>query len=230
MNVITYQRGQVVEYYNHGEICESFLLVPGMQMLNDSVLAFVYIVIIAYVYIGVYLAMDVLLEAINHITSRQEIIKQMNPQTKKTQEKKVKIWNPAIANLTMMVLGSCAPEIILNIIEAVQIISLKDVSQYKSDREYIGFSTIIGSAAFNVFFISAICIYAPTKEKDINEKRDVSVERGTKKLNYMGHYIIVICFNILAYIWLLIIMKVSSPDIIEMWEAIGEEFNEQVGC
>eukprot|EP00347_Sterkiella_histriomuscorum_P010084 403338741 len=220
INVITYQRGQVVEYYNHGEICESFLLVPGMQMLNDSVLAFVYIVIIAYVYIGVYLAMDVLLEAINHITSRQEIIKQMNPQTKKTQEKKVKIWNPAIANLTMMVLGSCAPEIILNIIEAVQIISLKDVSQYKSDREYIGFSTIIGSAAFNVFFISAICIYAPTKEKDINEKRDVSVERGTKKLNYMGHYIIVICFNILAYIWLLIIMKVSSPDIIEMWEAI----------
>ena len=40
----------------------SFLLIPGIQMLPDSVLAIIYLIIIIYVFIGVYLAMDSLIE------------------------------------------------------------------------------------------------------------------------------------------------------------------------
>ena len=32
---------------------------------------------------------------------------------------KVNVWNPTVANLTLMALGSSAPEILLNVIETV---------------------------------------------------------------------------------------------------------------
>ena len=40
----------------------SFLLIPGVQLLPDSALAIIYLLIIIYMFIGVYLAMDSLIE------------------------------------------------------------------------------------------------------------------------------------------------------------------------
>ena len=55
---------------------------------------------------------------------------------------KVKVWNPTIANLTLMALGSSAPEILLALIETISTID-------KTPGE-LGPSTIVGSAAFNL--------------------------------------------------------------------------------
>lgn len=66
-----------------------------------------------------------------------------------------------------MVLGSCGPEFVMNLIEAVQVVSLKDYSTYNPSKFNIGFSTIIGSAAFRTIFITAISILAPSKDKDV---------------------------------------------------------------
>jgi solute carrier family 8 (sodium/calcium exchanger) len=61
-----------------------------------------------------------------------------------------------VANLTLMALGSSAPEILLSCIEIV-------------GRGFVagdlGPGTIVGSAAFNLFCITGVCIFAvPTPE------------------------------------------------------------------
>ena len=61
------------------------------------------------------------------------------------------VWNATVANLTLMALGSSAPEIILSVIETV-------AGDFYSGE--LGPSTIVGSAAFNLFVIIAVCVIA----------------------------------------------------------------------
>ena len=70
--------------------------------------------------------------------------------------------NATVANLSLMALGSSAPEIMLNVLD----ILLGDF--FLGD---LGPSTIVGSAAFNLLVILAICVLA--------------VEDGTKKIKQM---------------------------------------------
>ena len=63
----------------------------------------------------------------------------------------VRIWNNTVANLTLMALGSSAPEILLSIIEIVG-------NNFKSGD--LGPGAIVGSAAFNLLGITAVCISA----------------------------------------------------------------------
>jgi solute carrier family 8 (sodium/calcium exchanger) len=69
------------------------------------------------------------------------------------------VWNATIANLTLMALGSSAPEILLSIIEAVGTLG--------EPAGPLGASTIVGSAAFNLLVISAVSIVAVDKPKKI---------------------------------------------------------------
>ena len=85
------------------------------------------------------------MSAIETITSVKKTIKSKGTGRYHT----VKVWNDTVANLTLMALGSSAPEILLSIIE------LLNGELYSGD---LGPSTIVGSAAFNLFVISATCV------------------------------------------------------------------------
>jgi len=61
----------------------------------------------------------------------------------------VRIWNDTVANLTLMALGSSAPEILLSIIEIVK-------NGFEAGE--LGPGAIVGSAAFNLLCISAVCV------------------------------------------------------------------------
>ena len=61
---------------------------------------------------------------------------------------KVKVWNKTVANLSLMVLGSSAPEIMLSVIE---------IFGEHFEAGSLGPGTIVGSAAFNFFVIIGIC-------------------------------------------------------------------------
>lgn len=65
------------------------------------------------------------------------------------------IWNATVANLTLMALGSSAPEILLSVIEIT-------TGGFFSGE--LGPSTIVGSAAFNLLIIIAVCIVAVTPD------------------------------------------------------------------
>ena len=121
------------------------------------------------------------------------------------------VWNPTVANLTLMALGSSAPEILLNVIETVSTLGDKPGE--------LGPSTIVGSAAFNFLIISGISIYAVNDKNDNREKSVLDAEglpRGVKKVADTGVFAITTCWSIIAYIWLYVVLL---DKIVEEWEA-----------
>ena len=96
-----------------------------------------------------------------------------------------------------MALGSSAPEILLAVIETIS--SLGDCPGE------LGASTIVGSAAFNLLIISAVSIYAVSKETDKEKddpERDQEVDPGIKRIYDMGVFAITATASILAYVWM----------------------------
>ena len=68
----------------------------------------------------------------------------------------------------------------------------------------LGPSTIVGSAAFNLLFISAVCIPAVTEPTKIDD---------------LGVFIITSIFSLFAYIWMFICLKVTTPGYVTTTEA-----------
>ena len=120
----------------------------------------------------------------------------------------VDFWNPTVANLTLMALGSSAPEILLSVIETA--------GGLGSCPGELGASTIVGSAAFNLLVITGVSIFAVSKESDDPEDRDTTVDPGIKKINGMGVFAITGTCSIWAYIWLFIVVFDNG---VKPWEA-----------
>ena len=121
------------------------------------------------------------------------------------------MWNPTVANLTLMALGSSAPEILLNVIETVQTLGSKPGE--------LGPSTIVGSAAFNFLIISGLSIYAVNESNDTRSKQerdDAGTPAGVKKVQDTGVFAITTVWSILAYIWLYVVLL---DGIVKEWEA-----------
>lgn len=145
-------------------------------------------------FLGVALIADVFMGAIERVTSKK--LRKYSKKTKRYQT--MTIWNPTIANLTLMALGSSAPEILLSVIELFG-------GGMQSGE--LGPSTIVGSAAFNLLCISAVCISAiPAGE--------------TRRIKEMPVYCITASFSIFAYIWLLFILQGPSPNVVDIWEGV----------
>lgn len=88
---------------------------------------------------------DIFMNSIEEITSEEKLISVPGSSAKVV----YKVWNETIANLTLMALGSSAPEIMLSVIEATAL---------KFTPADLGPSTIVGSAAFNLLIITGLCI------------------------------------------------------------------------
>ncbi|KAF7493971.1 Sodium/calcium exchanger 3 [Sarcoptes scabiei] len=95
-------------------------------------------------------------------------------------------------------IGSSAPEILLSAIE---------IYAQDFDAGELGPGTIVGSAAFNMFVIIAICVWAIPDDQ-------------VKKIKYLRVFIVTMMFSVFAYVWLLIILVWTSPGIIEVWEGL----------
>jgi solute carrier family 8 (sodium/calcium exchanger) len=121
-----------------------------------------------------------------------------NTETGQEEHVLIKAWNPTVANLTLMALGSSAPEILLSVIE----ILTRDF--YSGE---LGPSTIVGSAAFNMMVILAVCVSAlPPGE--------------TRKIDDLPVFAITAVCSVFAYLWLLVILQVSSPDVVTWYEGV----------
>lgn len=143
-------------------------------------------------FMGVAIIADIFMVAIEEITS----------QRKQVQIKGkfffVKSWNDTVANLTLMALGSSAPEILLACIECLS-------GQFFAGD--LGPSTIVGSAAFNLLVISAVCI--------------IGIPKGEiRRINDMNVFAVTCTFSIFAYLWLLIVLMVWTPNVVTLEEAI----------
>merc|ERR1719482_104589 len=109
----------------------------------------------------------------------------------------VDVWNETVATLTLMALGSSAPEIFLAVIE-----NFKN-GFHTGD---LGPSTIVGSASFNLFVIVACCIVAiPAMESRLIEN--------------LTSFFVTAVFSIGAYMWMVFVLTVHGPDVVDMLEA-----------
>jgi solute carrier family 8 (sodium/calcium exchanger) len=157
--------------------------------------AIVYLLALIYLFIGVAIISDRFMASIEVITSQKREIRKKNPDGT-VSITTVSIWNETVSNLTLMALGSSAPEILLSIIEVVG-------KNFQSGD--LGPGTIVGSAAFNLFVIIAICI--------------MSIPAGEiRRIRHQRVFFVTTAWSIFAYIWLWAIVAKISPGYIEVWE------------
>uniref|UniRef100_A0A3P9A4Y1 Calx-beta domain-containing protein n=1 Tax=Esox lucius TaxID=8010 RepID=A0A3P9A4Y1_ESOLU len=185
-----------------GDPCSEGVVLPMWNPQNPSVgdkvaRAIVYFVALIYMFLGMSIIADRFMSSIEVITSQEKeiTIKKPNGETSTTT---VRIWNETVSNLTLMALGSSAPEILLSVIE---------VCGHSFEAGSLGPSTIVGSAAFNMFVIIALCVY-------------VVPENETRRIKHLRVFFVTAAWSIFAYIWLYLILAVISPGEVEVWEAV----------
>lgn len=100
--------------------------------------------------------------------------------------------------LTKCFPGSSAPEILLSIIE---------VMGRGFQAGDLGPNTIVGSAAFNLFMIIAICVAVIPKGE-------------VRRQKHLDVFFVTSTWSVFAYIWLYAILAVFSPGEIEIWEGV----------
>merc|ERR1712180_564571 len=157
-----------------------------------------YAVLMLYLFIGVAIVSDKFMESIEMITAQEKEVSVKDPRTGKTQVVIVKVWNETVANLTLMALGSSAPEIMLSVIE----IWAKD---FKAGD--LGPGTIVGSAAFNLFMIIGLCMY-------------VIPDDEVRRIKHLRVFLVTATWSVFAYIWLYVILGAISYGEVNTWEGI----------
>uniref|UniRef100_A0A673IYT5 Sodium/calcium exchanger 1-like n=1 Tax=Sinocyclocheilus rhinocerous TaxID=307959 RepID=A0A673IYT5_9TELE len=182
--------------------CSEGVVLPVWNPQNPSVgdkvaRAIVYFVALIYMFLGMSIIADRFMSSIEVITSQEKEITIKKPNGETTTAT-VRIWNETVSNLTLMALGSSAPEILLSVIE---------VCGHKFEAGHLGPSTIVGSAAFNMFIIIALCVY-------------VVPDGEVRKIKHLRVFFVTAAWSIFAYIWLYLILSVFSPGVVEVWEAV----------
>ncbi|XP_044045261.1 sodium/calcium exchanger 1a isoform X2 [Siniperca chuatsi] len=159
--------------------------------------ATIYFVGLAYMFLGVSIIADRFMASIEVITSQERQITIKKPNGEKITTT-VRVWNETVSNLTLMALGSSAPEILLSVVE---------VCGHNFDAGELGPNTIVGSAAFNMFVIIGLCV-------------SVIPEGETRKVKHLRVFFVTATWSVFAYTWLYLILAVFSPGVVEIWEGL----------
>lgn len=203
MSRTNFSNGYVV--YDDAICFESWLLLPAENLWPGWLRGILYTMAIFYIFLGIAIAADVFMLSIEMITSKKRLVVTYDYEQGKSVQKEVYVWNETVANLTLMALGSSAPEILIAVIETVTNMDpTRDVSVNPRD---LGTFTIIGSAAYNLLIISAVCIISVPSQ-------------SVKRIGEFGVFIVTSLWSLFAYFWLLVVLKWSSPNIVDVWEAI----------
>jgi len=167
------------------------------QSWPDVVRAVLYFFGLGWCFLGIAIVCDQFMEAIEMVTSKERVVWiKVHGNTKHKFHKRV--WNDTVANLTLMALGSSAPEILLSVIE------LMGNSFFAGE---LGPSTIVGSAAFNLLVITAVCVSAiPAPE--------------VRKIDGLSVFGVTASLSVFAYLWLIVILQMMTPDVVTTTEAL----------
>ncbi|CAJ0590776.1 unnamed protein product [Cylicocyclus nassatus] len=159
--------------------------------------AIIYLIALFYMFFGVSIVADRFMAAIEVITSQEREVK-MKKITGEPYTILIRVWNETVSNLTLMALGSSAPEILLSVIE---------IFGNNFEAGDLGPSTIVGSAAFNLFIIIAVCIQViPSTE--------------TRRIQHVHVFWVTVIWSTFAYIWLYLILCFFSPNVVDVWEGV----------
>lgn len=181
--------------------CSDFTVLPFINEYTWSTgtRIFLYIIALLWMFMGVAIIADTFMCAIERITSKTTKLRIPDAtEPEGFKELDVKVWNSTVANLSLLALGTSAPEILLSVIEII-------TNNFRPGP--LGPGTIVGSAAFNLFVISGICVYC--------------IGGGdTRKIENLKVYAVTATSCIFAYLWLAIVLIGISPNVVDVWEAV----------
>lgn len=95
------------------------ILVPGTSLLPNSLVGIVFLVWLFYLFVGIGIISDIFMEAIESITAQTKLEEYWDDNHVHVTVE-IPIWNETVANLTLMALGSSAPEILLSVVSTVK--------------------------------------------------------------------------------------------------------------
>lgn len=195
------------ELPNCTQPCKNGLIIPAWfplpfvnntQQIETSALvgrAAIYLFVLFYLFLGISIISDRFMSAIEVITSQEKTVVVRGPDGEQ-RSVQVRIWNETVSNLTLMALGSSCPEIMLSIIE---------ICGNKFEAGELGPGTIVGSAAYNLFVITALCTLV--------------VGNPAKRIKHLRVFFITASWSVFAYLWMYAMLAWISPDVIDLWEA-----------
>ena len=195
---------ETADTFSEGINCDDGLIVPiwrpydNLSMGDRFGRGILYTLLMVYLFIGVSIVSDRFMESIEMITAQEKEVTIKDPKSGRNQVVIVKVWNETVANLTLMALGSSAPEILLSVVE----IFAKNF--HAGD---LGPGTIVGSAAFNLFMIIGLCMY-------------VIPDDEVRKIKHLRVFIVTATWSVFAYVWLYVILGFFSYGVVEPWEGI----------
>ncbi|XP_055077256.1 sodium/calcium exchanger 1-like isoform X3 [Periophthalmus magnuspinnatus] len=182
--------------------CIEGVILPIWQPVNPVfperiARATIYFLALAYMFLGVSIIADRFMASIEVITSQERQITIKKPNGEKITTT-VRIWNETVSNLTLMALGSSAPEILLSVVE---------VCGHNFQAGELGPNTIVGSAAFNMFVIIGFCV-------------SVIPDGEIRKVKHLRVFFVTATWSVFAYTWLYLILAVFSPGVVKIWEGL----------
>ncbi|KAJ3681369.1 hypothetical protein LUZ60_015858 [Juncus effusus] len=180
--------------------CESYLLINVKTNLSDSTRAILYLFFLAYCFMGLSAITAKFFHSMENIMRQEKQVVHLDPDTNLPVLRREKFWNYTIADITLLAFGTSFPQISLATIDAI-----RNIGQLTAGG--LGPGTLVGSAAFDLFPIHAVCVVVPKAG-------------SLKKISDLGVWIVELSWSFWAYIWLYIILEVWTPNIITIWEAL----------
>ena len=181
----------------NGVILPMWLPQDNLSLGDKVARAIVYITTLAFMFLGISIISDRFMASIEVITSKEREVTIRKPDGDTT-VMTVRIWNETVSNLTLMALGSSAPEIMLSVIE---------ICGNKFEAGDLGPGTIVGSAAFNLFVIIGLCCY-------------VIPDGEVRRIKHLRVFFITAFLSVFAYLWMYMIIAVITPGEIQIWEGV----------
>ncbi|KAK4750369.1 hypothetical protein SAY87_027818 [Trapa incisa] len=182
------------------EKCESYLFFGAERALGYGVRASLYFIGLAYCFIGLSAITCRFFRSMENVAKQTRKVVERDPNTNLESIRYEKVWNYTIADITLLAFGTSFPQISLAIIDAFQ-----NLGQMYAGG--LGPGTLVGSAAFDLFPIHAVCVIIPKAGE-------------MKKISDIGVWLVELFWSFWAYIWLYIILEVWTPNIVTLWEAL----------
>ncbi|XAR61343.1 hypothetical protein NMG60_11035020 [Bertholletia excelsa] len=182
------------------EKCEDYFICRAETSLGDGFRALLYFLGLAYCFIGLSAITARFFESMEHVVKQTRKVVEIDPLTDTKSVRHEKVWNYTIADITLLAFGTSFPQISLATIDAI-----RNIGQLYAGG--LGPGTLVGSAAFDLFPIHAVCVVVPKAGE-------------LKKISDIGIWLVELFWSFWAYIWLYIILEVWTPNVVTLWEAL----------